>query len=60
MRRKGASANICQDRQTFGASPEPESPPPDSRAIDANMDPENMDSEKMQEFFNSLMQKGGR
>ncbi|OIW31310.1 hypothetical protein CONLIGDRAFT_310128 [Coniochaeta ligniaria NRRL 30616] len=49
-----------KDRQTFGASPEPESPPPDSRAIDANMDPENMDSEKMQEFFNSLMQKGGR
>ncbi|KAB5562705.1 putative motor protein [Coniochaeta sp. 2T2.1] len=50
-----------KDRQTFGASPEPESPPPESRAaIDANMDPENMDSEKMQEFFNSLMQKGGR
>jgi dynein light intermediate chain 1 len=49
-----------QDRQTFGASPEPESPPPESGGIDANMDPENMDSEKMQEFFNSLMQKGGR
>ena len=51
-------ADIWQDRQTFGASPEPESPPPESGGIDANMDPENMDSEKMQEFFNSLMQKG--